>query len=145
MEKSSISSFNPVIFFLPFNFFCFQIYLEYRMRSQNTRILRHLFQIGVMAYGVWVACTRVFDYKHRLSDVAGGLILGAIVGVFAVSRLISTTLNECDGQFLLPILFCWKTHLNYCLWYILFNSFSRFFVVRINFVAIRVAWFKSRI
>ena len=63
------------------------------MRSQNTRILRHLFQVGVMAYGVWVACTRVFDYKHRLSDVAGGLILGAIVGVFAVSRLITTTLN----------------------------------------------------
>ncbi|CAK8680760.1 phospholipid phosphatase 2-like [Clavelina lepadiformis] len=58
------------------------IYLEFRMRSQNTRIVRHLVQAGIMAWGLWICCTRITDFKHRYSDVAAGILLGSAVASF---------------------------------------------------------------
>ena len=55
------------------------------MRSQNTRIVRHLVQAGIMAWGLWICCTRITDFKHRYSDVAAGILLGSAVASFTVS------------------------------------------------------------
>lgn len=75
---------------------CFQMiqaYLELRVRSQKTRVFRHLVQLGVLVWGVWVSCTRIHDFKHRYSDVAGGMVIGVSVAFFAVSVLCDIEVN----------------------------------------------------
>nr|CAB3265054.1 lipid phosphate phosphohydrolase 1 [Phallusia mammillata] len=60
------------------------MYLEYRMTSQRTRLARHLVQTGVIAWAVWICCSRVFDFKHRFSDVLAGCLLGTLVAMGTV-------------------------------------------------------------
>jgi len=66
-----------------------QLYIEYRMTAQRTRLLRHLVQTGVMAWAVWICSSRILDFKHRFSDVAAGIVIGTTVAVCMVSRLFS--------------------------------------------------------
>ncbi|XP_078488668.1 phospholipid phosphatase 1 isoform X1 [Ciona intestinalis] len=74
------------------------LYLEFRLRSQRTRLVRHLIQTGIVAWAVWVCCSRISDYKHRFSDVAGGLVIGTITALMTFKLFFQSTqceLNKC--------------------------------------------------
>lgn len=60
------------------------LYLQARMRSKWTRLLRPTFQFFLIATAVYVGLTRVSDYKHHWSDVCAGLLQGGSVAVFTV-------------------------------------------------------------
>ncbi|XP_015232589.1 PREDICTED: lipid phosphate phosphohydrolase 1-like [Cyprinodon variegatus] len=60
------------------------LYLQARMRSKWTRLLRPLLQFFLTATAIYVGLTRVSDYKHHWSDVVAGLLQGGSVAVFTV-------------------------------------------------------------
>ncbi|XP_037536245.1 phospholipid phosphatase 1-like [Nematolebias whitei] len=60
------------------------LYLQARMKSKWTRLLRPTIQFFLIATAVYVGLTRVSDYKHHWSDVLAGLLQGGLVAVFTV-------------------------------------------------------------
>ncbi|XP_017267595.1 phospholipid phosphatase 1 [Kryptolebias marmoratus] len=60
------------------------LYLQARMRSKWSRLLRPTIQFFLIATAVYVGLTRVSDYKHHWSDVLTGLLQGGVVAVLTV-------------------------------------------------------------
>ncbi|XP_014883792.1 lipid phosphate phosphohydrolase 1-like [Poecilia latipinna] len=70
-----------------FSMYCMlflSLYLQARMRSKWSRLLRPTLQFFLIATAVYVGLTRVSDYKHHWSDVCVGLLQGGLVAVFTV-------------------------------------------------------------
>lgn len=63
----------------------FAIYLQKRMDWDGSKLLKHTLQFLAIAAAVFVAMTRISDYKHHWSDVLSGLIIGTIVACVTVS------------------------------------------------------------
>uniref|UniRef100_H2YYP7 Phosphatidic acid phosphatase type 2/haloperoxidase domain-containing protein n=1 Tax=Ciona savignyi TaxID=51511 RepID=H2YYP7_CIOSA len=74
------------------------LYLEFRMHFQHTRLVRHLVQTGIVAWAIWVCCSRISDYKHRYADVAGGMIIGTVVAVLTFRLLYQSTRCQVDSS-----------------------------------------------
>ncbi len=64
-----------------------QLYTQARMRWRGSRLLRHFLQVVCLYAAIFIAASRVSDYKHHWSDVLGGAILGTVVAVMVVSGL----------------------------------------------------------
>ena len=63
-----------------------QLYTEYRTRHlRQFRLLRHVFQIVAIGWGLYVCSSRIVDFKHRFSDVCAGMIIGIVTAIMAVS------------------------------------------------------------
>ncbi|XP_013858089.1 lipid phosphate phosphohydrolase 1 [Austrofundulus limnaeus] len=60
------------------------MYLQARLKSKWTRLLRPTIQFFLFVTAVYVGLTRVSDYKHHWSDVFVGLLNGGFVAVFTV-------------------------------------------------------------
>jgi phosphatidate phosphatase len=55
------------------------------MDWDGSKLLKHTLQFLAIAAAVFVAMTRISDYKHHWSDVLSGLIIGTIVACVTVS------------------------------------------------------------
>ncbi|XP_022066839.1 phospholipid phosphatase 2 [Acanthochromis polyacanthus] len=60
------------------------LYIQARMQGKWTRLVRPTIQFFLVAFAVYVAYTRVSDYKHHYSDVLVGLLQGALIAVLTV-------------------------------------------------------------
>ncbi|KAL7379961.1 hypothetical protein ABVT39_009198 [Epinephelus coioides] len=60
------------------------LYIQARMQGKWTRLVRPTIQFFLVAFAVYVAYTRVSDYKHHWSDVLVGLLQGALIAVLTV-------------------------------------------------------------
>uniref|UniRef100_A0A0K0ERF3 AcidPPc domain-containing protein n=1 Tax=Strongyloides stercoralis TaxID=6248 RepID=A0A0K0ERF3_STRER len=54
-------------------------YLQYRTPS-FWGVIKHLIQLLVVVLSIFVCLSRVRDFKHRLSDISGGILLGILFG-----------------------------------------------------------------
>lgn len=64
----------------------FKLYLHLRFGRHRREWVPFLFLLYVIIFAAaaWVACSRIFDYKHHAVDVACGSLLGAGVAFFVV-------------------------------------------------------------
>ncbi|KAI7809547.1 phospholipid phosphatase 2 [Triplophysa rosa] len=69
------------------------LYVQARMASKWARLLRPTIQFFLVAFAIYVAYTRVSDYKHHWSDVVVGLLQGALVAILTV-RYVSDFFKE---------------------------------------------------
>jgi phosphatidate phosphatase len=61
------------------------IYLQKRLKVHGTiKALAHFF---LFLLSLFICLSRVRDYKHRLSDVCGGVLLGSLFGFFFITYL----------------------------------------------------------
>ncbi|KAK7934248.1 hypothetical protein WMY93_005144 [Mugilogobius chulae] len=70
-----------------FSMYCMMflvLYIQARMKSNWTRLLRPTFQFFLIATAVYVGLSRVSDYKHHWSDVLTGLLQGGLVAILNV-------------------------------------------------------------
>uniref|UniRef100_A0A0K0FIJ3 AcidPPc domain-containing protein n=1 Tax=Strongyloides venezuelensis TaxID=75913 RepID=A0A0K0FIJ3_STRVS len=59
--------------------FIITFYLQYRT-PYLWDVIKHFIQLLVVSLSIFVPLSRVRDFKHRLSDVSGGLLLGILFG-----------------------------------------------------------------
>ncbi|CEF61742.1 Phosphatidic acid phosphatase type 2/haloperoxidase domain-containing protein [Strongyloides ratti] len=59
--------------------FIITFYLQYRTPNL-WGVVKHLIQLLVVALSIFVSLSRVRDFKHRLSDISGGILLGILFG-----------------------------------------------------------------
>lgn len=64
-----------------------QLYLQARLQTEWSRLLRPTVQFFLIASSLYVGMSRVSDYKHHWSDVLTGLLQGAVVAVLIVSTM----------------------------------------------------------
>ncbi|KAJ0067940.1 hypothetical protein NL108_011732, partial [Boleophthalmus pectinirostris] len=67
-----------------FSMYCMMflaLYIQARLKSNWTRLLRPTFQFFLIATAVYVGLSRVSDYKHHWSDVLMGLLQGGLVAI----------------------------------------------------------------
>jgi len=74
----SSSATNFAVFFI--------IYLQ--KRNKFHEVFRAFLQFGIFLFTVYIMCSRVRDYKHRLTDVLGGGALGALFALFFVTHVL---------------------------------------------------------
>ncbi|KAJ0019695.1 hypothetical protein NQD34_007264, partial [Periophthalmus magnuspinnatus] len=70
-----------------FSMYCMMfivLYIQARLKSNWTRLLRPTFQFFLIATAVYVGLSRVSDYKHHWSDVLMGLLQGGLVAILNV-------------------------------------------------------------
>ncbi|XP_072289646.1 phospholipid phosphatase 1-like [Eucyclogobius newberryi] len=70
-----------------FSMYCMMflvLYIQARLKSNWTRLLRPTFQFFLIAAALYVGLSRVSDYKHHWSDVLTGLLLGGLVAILNV-------------------------------------------------------------
>lgn len=60
------------------------LYVQARMQGKWTRLVRPTIQFFLVMFAVYVAYTRVSDYKHHWSDVLVGLLQGALIAILIV-------------------------------------------------------------
>lgn len=60
------------------------LYVHARMQGKWTRLVRPTVQFFLVMFAVYVAYTRVSDYKHHWSDVLVGLLQGALIAFLTV-------------------------------------------------------------
>ncbi|KAM6912373.1 phospholipid phosphatase 2-like [Xenentodon cancila] len=60
------------------------LYIQARMQGKWTRLVRPTIQFFLIAFSLYVAYTRVSDYKHHWSDVLVGLLQGVLIAVLTV-------------------------------------------------------------
>ncbi|KAG5281290.1 hypothetical protein AALO_G00069520 [Alosa alosa] len=60
------------------------LYLQARLQTQWSRLLRPTVQFFLIASSLYVGLSRVSDYKHHWSDVLTGLLQGAVVALLIV-------------------------------------------------------------
>lgn len=60
------------------------LYVQARMQGKWTRLVRPTIQFFLVMFAVYVAYTRVSDYKHHWSDVLVGLLQGALIAILTV-------------------------------------------------------------
>lgn len=63
------------------------LYVQARMQGKWTRLVRPTIQFFLVMFAVYVAYTRVSDYKHHWSDVLVGLLQGALIAILTVRYL----------------------------------------------------------
>ncbi|KAL1022973.1 hypothetical protein UPYG_G00034910 [Umbra pygmaea] len=63
------------------------LYVQARLRAKWARLLRPTIQFFLVAFAVYVAFTRVSDYKHHWSDVLVGLLQGALIAILNVRHV----------------------------------------------------------
>ncbi|KAJ3653653.1 hypothetical protein Zmor_012892 [Zophobas morio] len=56
----------------------FAIYLQKRMDWDGSKLLKHTLQFLAVLAAIFVAMTRISDYKHHWSDVLSGLAIGTV-------------------------------------------------------------------
>ncbi|XP_072314097.1 phospholipid phosphatase 2-like [Eucyclogobius newberryi] len=69
------------------------LYIQARMQGKWTRLVRPTIQFFLVLFAVYVAYTRVSDYKHHWSDVLVGLLQGALIAILIV-RYVSDFFKE---------------------------------------------------
>ncbi|KAK2901941.1 phospholipid phosphatase 1-like [Channa argus] len=77
------------------------LYIQARLISEWTRLLRPTIQFFLVATAVYVGLSRVSDYKHHWSDVLTGLLQGglvAILTVFCVSNFFAQPVDPMVSQ-----------------------------------------------
>ncbi|RZC38678.1 PAP2 domain containing protein [Asbolus verrucosus] len=74
--------------FSMFTMLYFAIYLQRRMDWDGSKLLKHTLQFLAVLAAVFVAMTRISDYKHHWSDVLSGLAIGTITACVTVSTFI---------------------------------------------------------
>ncbi|XP_053614751.1 putative phosphatidate phosphatase isoform X1 [Plodia interpunctella] len=57
-------------------------YFQYRCKWRGSKLLRHFAQYLVFIAAWYVGLTRVQEYHHHWSDVAGGFFIGAVIALF---------------------------------------------------------------
>ncbi|KAI6205097.1 hypothetical protein M3Y94_00754000 [Aphelenchoides besseyi] len=97
------------------NFAVFMIiYLQKRCKFHE--LIRSFIQFFIFLFAVFVWSSRVRDYRHRLSDVFGGVILGGLFATYFVTHVLRNfrshfyvlkDYDECEtesrfGQLLMP-------------------------------------------
>ncbi|CAL1575713.1 unnamed protein product [Knipowitschia caucasica] len=60
------------------------LYVQARMQGKWTRLVRPTIQFFLVLFSVFVAYSRVSDYKHHWSDVLVGLLQGALIAILTV-------------------------------------------------------------
>jgi phosphatidate phosphatase len=73
-----------------FSFYCMGfliIYLEARLHLLKFRYIKPLIQIGAFMATLITCLSRISDYHHRGSDVAGGIAVGLLVAIVIVTRV----------------------------------------------------------
>ncbi|KAK2826463.1 hypothetical protein Q5P01_020677 [Channa striata] len=60
------------------------LYVQARMQGKWTRLVRPTIQFFLVSFALYVAYTRVSDFKHHWSDVLVGLLQGALIAVLIV-------------------------------------------------------------
>ncbi|XP_028995735.1 phospholipid phosphatase 2 [Betta splendens] len=60
------------------------LYVQARMQGKWTRLVRPTIQFFLVSFSLYVAYTRVSDFKHHWSDVLVGLLQGALIAVLIV-------------------------------------------------------------
>ncbi|KAI6173237.1 AcidPPc domain-containing protein [Aphelenchoides besseyi] len=69
------------------NFAVFMIiYLQKRCKFHE--LIRSFIQFFIFLFSVFVWSSRVRDYKHRLSDVLGGAVLGGLFAIYFVTHVL---------------------------------------------------------
>ncbi|VDK39145.1 unnamed protein product [Taenia asiatica] len=77
------------------------VYLHYRMPDIGLGSLLQAFvPTAALTTAFYVGITRISDYKHHWTDVLGGMIIGALVGIFTVSFSLKTLDQSFTGIFL---------------------------------------------
>ncbi|XP_056274836.1 phospholipid phosphatase 1-like [Pseudoliparis swirei] len=77
------------------------LYIQARLRSEWSRLLRPTIQFFLTATAVYVGLSRVSDYKHHWSDVLTGLLQGGLVAtltVFCVSNFFEQPVDPVVSQ-----------------------------------------------
>lgn len=77
------------------------LYIQARLRSEWSRLLRPTIQFFLIATAVYVGLSRVSDYKHHWSDVLTGLLQGGLVAtltVFCVSNFFEQPVDPVVSQ-----------------------------------------------
>ncbi|KAL5106032.1 Phospholipid phosphatase 1 [Taenia crassiceps] len=74
------------------------VYLHYRMPDiVMGSVLQTFVPTAAVTAASYIRMTRVSDYKHHWTDVLGGMIIGALLGIFAASFL---SLKASDLSFI---------------------------------------------
>ncbi|XP_076013776.1 phospholipid phosphatase 2-like [Genypterus blacodes] len=60
------------------------LYVHARMKGKWTRLVKPTIQFFLVAFSLYVAYTRVSDFKHHWSDVLVGLLQGALIAILNV-------------------------------------------------------------
>ncbi|KAL5963485.1 Phospholipid phosphatase 3 [Taenia solium] len=72
------------------------VYLHYRMPDIGLgSLLQAIIPIAALTTAFYVGITRISDYKHHWTDVLGGMIIGALVGIFIVRY--ASDVHELDA------------------------------------------------
>lgn len=77
------------------------LYIQARLKSEWSRLLRPTIQFFLIATAVYVGLSRVSDYKHHWSDVLAGLLQGGLVAVltaFCVSNFFAQPVEPVVSQ-----------------------------------------------
>ncbi|XP_048578262.1 phospholipid phosphatase 2 [Nematostella vectensis] len=64
----------------------FALYVETRIRTRRTALLKPCVQILALGLAVFVSMSRVYDFYHHVTDVLAGMAIGATVAVYIVLK-----------------------------------------------------------
>lgn len=73
------------------------LYLEKRVSVSYSLVLKPVLQLSLVVLSLACSLTRYYDYKHHVSDIVAGLLLGVCTALFIVS-LKSLVVYICHGQ-----------------------------------------------
>jgi len=63
------------------------IYLQ--KRNKLHEVIRSFLQFAIFLFCVYILSSRVRDYKHRLTDVFGGALLGSLFAIYFVTHVLN--------------------------------------------------------
>ncbi|KAI9536362.1 hypothetical protein NQZ68_034258 [Dissostichus eleginoides] len=84
VDEARLSFFSGHSSFSSYCMLFLVLYVQARLRSEWSRLLRPTIQFFLISTAVYVGLSRVSDYKHHWSDVFAGLLQGGVVATLTV-------------------------------------------------------------
>ncbi|XP_060065247.1 phospholipid phosphatase 1-like [Ylistrum balloti] len=72
------------------------LYLEKRVRLTYSLVLKPVLQLSLVVLSLACSLTRYYDYKHHVSDIIAGLLLGVCTAVFIYKALGEKALQDSN-------------------------------------------------